>query len=92
MVTGKTKSGFSFKIDERALHDVTLYNLIGLYDDGTDIQKVTILPKLANFLLGSKGYEALEKHLRKQNDGFCSLENIQAELMQIISANKETKN
>ena len=92
MITGKTKSGFSFEIDERALHDVTLYSLIGLYDDGTEIQKVTILPKLANFLLGEKGYESLEKHLRKKNDGFCTMEDIQAELMQILSANKETKN
>ena len=92
MLEGKTKSGFNFKIDERVLHDVALYSLIGQYDEGTEIQKIAVLPKLVNLILGAKGYEALEKHLRKKNDGFCTMDDMQAELVQIIQANKETKN
>lgn len=92
MIEGKTKSGFKFKIDERCLTDYRILEFVDEYDKADDIGKMRIIPSLTDFLLGTKGFEKLEKHIRSKNEGFCSISNLQTELYEIMSNTKEIKN
>lgn len=92
MIEGKTKSGFKYKIDERCLTDYKIIEFVNQYDEADDMGKIQIVPKLTDFLLGTKGFEKLEKHIRSKNDGFCSIASLQTELYEIMNGTKEIKN
>lgn len=92
MIEGITKSGFKFKIDERCLTDYKILGFVDAYDNADDIGKVKIVPSLTDFLLGAKGFDKLEKHIRSKNDGFCSISDLQNELFEIMNSTKEIKN
>lgn len=89
MIQGETKSGFKFEIDERILEDWSLVLLVKKYDNvKSDIEKTDIIPDLFNVLLGKGGFDKYEKYVRKNNDGFFPIPQIQADLFDILSSNK----
>lgn len=92
MIAGKTKSGFKFQIDQRALEDWSLINLATKYDAcGSNLEKAAIVPEIANLLIGKGGFDKLEKHIRSKNDGYCTISDLQTEIFEIMQT-KEIKN
>lgn len=60
MLTGKTKSGFEYKVDEAVTDDWELYEHLGAgnaYEEGLGARKV----------LGEEQYKALKDHCRDEN-------------------------
>lgn len=88
MIEGKTKTGFEFNIDERALEDWALIELTKKYDKGNSLKKAEVVPEITNLLLGEGGFKKLEKHIRACNDGFCPIKALESELLEIINSNK----
>lgn len=92
MIEGTTKSGFKFKIDERCLSDYSILRIIDEYDSSDDMGKMRLIPGLVNFMLGKGGFEKLEKHIRSKNEGFCSITDLQTEILEVMQNTKEIKN
>lgn len=91
MIEGITKTGFKYKIDPRALKDWKLIDLVTKYDEANDLVKAKLIPDLVNILIGAKGFEKLEKHIRSKNEGYCSITDLQTEIFEIMQT-KELKN
>ena len=58
MVTGKTKSGFNFKIEDDALDNYDLLEVLMEIDEGNSLK----MTKAAKMLLGAEQHDALKKH------------------------------
>lgn len=92
MIKSKTQSGFEFEIDERALEDWGIIEITKKYDKANNLEKADIIPELTNMLLGENGFTNLEQHIRKNNDGFCTITALQKEIMEMLTSNSKTKN
>lgn len=92
MLSGKTKSGFQFNIDERIVNDQRLLRLIVKAESEDASVKVQATEELYTFLLGEKGYDDLIKHVMKQNDGYCPANVFSSEFLEILNSAKELKN
>lgn len=82
----KTKSGFECEIDEKALDDAELLDLLVDIDDGDVMQ----FPRVVKKLLGNENKKALYDHLRTE-DGRVPNEPLSAELGEIFRALKSKK-
>lgn len=88
MIKGKTKTGFEFELDPKALDD---YEVLELYENvaetGFGAKKLLIK------LIGEEGYSRLKEHCRKK-DGTISARRIGYEMSDIFNADvsKEAKN
>ena len=86
-LTGKTPSGFSFRIDRDVLDDWELFEDIDKVDGGD----LSALMRVLNALLGEKQKSALKEHCRK--DGRVSAKAMMVELKEIfVAAGEQTKN
>ena len=93
MLKGKTQSGFAYSIDERILSDIkTLRAIRAMSNAQNDIGAIDSAFDFFEIVLGTDQLEALDKHLRKKNDGFATLEMLQAEVTEIFNSHKESKN
>ena len=86
MITGKTKSGFKFKISEGRLNNYELIESLSEVDENP-----LLLPKTVNLLLGKEQANKLKDHLRDQ-EGLVSTDKLTEELMEIFQSQSETKN
>ncbi len=86
MITGKTKSGFKFELDENVLDDWEYLEILSEIDEG----KVQKLPKMFEMLLGKDQYKALKEFLRK--DGKVSAESMANAFDEIMGAVNDLKN
>lgn len=91
MLKGKTKSGFSYNIDERKLKDFRMVKAIADVESPDAGIQIRGMVDLANWLLGDR-VEALEDHVRKNNEGFASVELVYAEVFEIINSQNKLKN
>lgn len=87
MLTGNTKSGFRFKIEDQALDDYEILEMLTEIDDGNGV----LVPKMIERLLGKEQKEALKEHLRNK-EGKVSTQNMMIEVMDIFKSSNEGKN
>lgn len=81
MITGTTKSGFAYEIEEEALDDFELLEALVDVQEG----RATGFVNVAERLLGKKGKRALVAHV-KQDGGRASAKRVYAEIMEIFGA------
>lgn len=91
MIEGKTKSGFSFKVDERVTSDWRLLSNIALAEGDNLNDRVKGITEIVHLLLG-ENEKAFMDHIQKKNDGFIPMEAVNTELAEIIKSAKELKN
>ena len=85
MLKGTTKSGFKYEVQDEALNDYELFELISEVDENP-----LILPKLILKLLGEKQKNNLITHVKKEH-GTAPLDVVSNEVMEIFK-NKPIKN
>ena len=84
MITGQTKSGFNYHIDENILQDYELLEAI------TETEKNPIfITKVVRMLLGDDT-DRLKEHVRDEN-GHVSIEKMNVEITEIFEAQKKLK-
>lgn len=87
MIKGKTESGFKYSVDERALRDARMWELID--EDSTSSVRV---PKM---LLGQEGKEELYKFV-EDGDGYVDLTKVNEIIGEILTdaaeKSKDAKN
>ena len=86
MITGKTSSGFEYKIAKARLENYELIEALAEVDANP-----LLLPKTVNLLLGKEQTSKLKDHLRDE-EGLVSSEKLSNEIMEIFQAQDETKN
>lgn len=87
MLTGKTASGFKFKVDESVADDMELLEDIARADSDT-----TFFPKVLNKILGEEQKKALYDHLR-DDSGRVPIKATIDEFTEIMNiASEKTKN
>lgn len=91
MIEGKTKTGFKYKIDERALKDWRLMDSIQKATSPDPMEQISATSSLIDLLLG-KDKDRLMAHVEKKNDGFIPVDAVVAELLDIITGSDKTKN
>lgn len=87
MITGETKSGFRYELDEKNMDDYELLENLCDIDNG-DIAKI---PATARQLLGDEQLKALKDHVRNE-EGRVSANKMFEEISQILGESKEGKN
>lgn len=87
MITGKTKSGFEYTLDDNVTDDYELLEILIDIDNG----KYTGITDMVQRLLGDEQKEQLKEHLRREN-GRISTKAMIAEVMEIFKGSKEGKN
>lgn len=95
MITGKTKSGFEYEIEEGVLRDYRMLDALGDIQYGNADERVFANVRLCNLLLGEEGKKRLFGHL-KEPDGAVPTEKVFAEVKEIFNGilgrSKEAKN
>lgn len=92
MITGKTKTGFEYSIDERALTDRDLLKAIRDFDAaGNKIKQITALDKIIGLLLRDNE-DRLMEHIASLNDGYKPIDKIYAEVYEMINNSDKIKN
>lgn len=87
MIKGKTISGFEYEIEDEALDDYELLELLCELDSGN----VTGTGKAISLLLGSAQKEALKEHCRTES-GRVSTTKMLTEFSEILNSSKSGKN
>lgn len=90
-MTGKTKSGFRFSVDERILDDWRLLSAIALTETQDASDQIRGAHELVSLLLGEKEKDLLD-FIAKRNDGFVPSSQVTKILSEIITEVKELKN
>lgn len=86
MISGKTKSGFKYSIDENVITDFEfLENLENVMDNGVGLSKTLII------LLGEKQKKALINYVRDKKTKRVPVKNVMKEVEDILS-NPKIKN
>lgn len=85
MLKGKTKTGFKFEIDERALNDYELIELLAETEENP-----LVVAKVLTKLLGDQKADLIE-HVRDE-DGFVPADKLMEELEEVFNASNQTKN
>ena len=87
----KTKSGFEFEINESALDDFELFDLLAQADDGNGMA----IPKVLRKMFDKETVKRLYDHLRTEK-GNVPLQAINDEILDIFNvigeSNKKSKN
>lgn len=86
MTTVTTKSGFTCDVDEVALDNMELLDVLADLADGD----VLAVPKFARFILHTEDKKRLYEHLRTE-DGRVPTDRFSAELLEIFTTLGEAK-
>lgn len=88
MVSGKTKSGIKFEIDERIKDDTRLlYILTQIQKEDTSLEKKgQLIFDLLGMVFGDAGVMAFMNEVAEKHDGICSTEVMASELNDIFDA------
>lgn len=87
MMTGTTKSGFRYELQDEAMDDYELLEMLCDIDNGN----TSLITTAAKQILGKEQLTALKEHVRGKN-GRVSAEKMIGEITEILTGNKETKN
>lgn len=85
-IKGKTKSGFSYQIEESRLNNYELLETIGELEDNP-----MVISKMVVMLLGKEQTANLKNHLRDEN-GMVPTDKMTDEITEIFQSQAETKN
>lgn len=85
MVTGKTKTGFEWSVDERVVKDYRYVRALAKLNKGDNTEKFLAFDQISTLMLGDK-VEDLITHIENLNDGYAPIEAIGAEITEIIGA------
>ncbi len=85
MITGKTKSGFEFKLEDNALDDYELIEALGELDENP-----LKISKVINLLFGSRKNEV--KEFIKRQKGYVSTKEMSNLITEVFSAISNGKN
>ncbi|MBY0584786.1 hypothetical protein K5I04_04910 [Murdochiella sp. Marseille-P8839] len=86
VIKGKTRTGFSYKIDKDILDDYELLEVMSSVDESP-----LKFPKLLTMLLGEEQKASLIEHIRSKNKR-VPITAMQEEIMDIFSGTQEVKN
>lgn len=86
MISGKTKSGFKYSVEEERLNNYELLEAIGELEDDP-----LILTKVVDLLLGKEQKKELKNHVRTE-DGLVPTDKLSEEITEIFKSQSETKN
>ena len=86
MIKGKTKSGFSYKLDKERLNNYELLEAIEELEENP-----LVLSRVVNLLLEKKKTKKLKDHLRTENV-IVPTEKMSEEITEIFQNQGETKN
>lgn len=86
MLSGKTKSGFSFEISDESLDNMELIETLA----GVD-KNPLLLPRLVSQLLGEDQKQELYDHLRTDS-GVVPVTKVSEEIMEIFQSDQQAKN
>lgn len=86
LIKGKTKSGFSYQIEESRLNNYELLELIGELDENP-----VVISKMVVMMLGKEQTAELKNHLRDE-DGLVPNNKMMDEITEIFQSQAETKN
>ncbi|MCQ2509400.1 MAG: hypothetical protein MJ116_02910 [Lachnospiraceae bacterium] len=94
VITGVTGSGFEFSVDVRAISDIRTVRKIGkMFEAGqNEQQQICHALDAYELILGADQVIALEEHIRKMNDGYCTAEDFESEVTEIIRTVNPVKN
>lgn len=87
MIRGRTNTGFEFEIEDDALDNYELLEVITSVDKGD----LSAVPKMVDMLLGPRQKEKLKEHVRSA-EGRVSATAMMDEVTSILSAKNELKN
>lgn len=87
MTKGKTQSGFEFSIEDEALNNYELLEVLQEVADGNE----GMIPLMVKILLGKEQTKALKDHLRGSN-GIVKATDMVEEIKSIFDAIHELKN
>lgn len=87
MITGTTRTGFSFELEDEVMDDYELLEILSEIDNG-DYGKVT---SMVDTLLGPKQKKKLKEHIRDQH-GKVSAKAMLTEVMEIFQTCQPGKN
>ncbi|MDO4490731.1 MAG: hypothetical protein Q4B85_06675 [Lachnospiraceae bacterium] len=92
--SGTTSSGFRFVIDVRNITDMrTIRHLGAMFAPGiTEGQVIYSSMNYYEIIMGRPQMDKLEDHIRSQNAGFCSFQDFEREVTEIISMVNPVKN
>ena len=85
IITGKTKSGFSYQIQKEQVENYEFVELIGEVDENP-----TKHPKVLKMLFGKEQTDKLKDHLRTE-DGFVPTQKMIEEFSEVLN-NPKLKN
>lgn len=88
---GKIANGFEFDIDEAKLDDWDLFKAMADMDSQNYSRILSGTVKFSEIILGEQEKD-LVAHIRKQNNGKCSTDDMTKCIMEIIEQCKELKN
>ena len=85
MVTGKTKTGFEYSIDERIVKDYRYVRALAKLNKGDSAEKFISFDQISTLMLGDK-VDDLITHVETLHDGYAPIDAIGAEVTEIIEA------
>lgn len=86
MITGKTKSGFSFAFSQDVVNDMRMLRAIGRMDKG----EADAIDYVGKKLLGEEKYDKLLEHIQTE-DGRQPVDALMTEFSQMFEAYKNGK-
>lgn len=86
MVTGKTKTGFSFAFEKSKVNDMRVIRALGRVDKGDAMA----LDEVGRRVLGEELYDKLLKHIETE-DGRQPVDALVTEINEIFSASNDGK-
>lgn len=85
MIGGKTKNGFSFKVDERILNDWDVVEKLDKLRTDGENATMSEISELIQAILGKKGFESLKGFAREKNGGIADVDTIKNEFVEVLS-------
>lgn len=85
MVTGKTKTGFEYSIDERVTKSYRYVRALAKLNKGDSADKFIAFDEISTLMLGNK-VEDLITHVETLHDGYAPLDAIGGEVMEMMEA------
>ena len=90
-MTGKTKSGFKFNIDDRILTDWRFTMALTKAQNSEGLEQLQGAQQMVALMLGEEGQAKLMEHIAKKNDGYVPAEAVMKEVQDIFES-KTVKN
>ena len=92
MITGRTSQGFDFTVDPRILSEWKFVKAIKRSESLDDGQKLLGVIDLITMLLGEEQEGKLSEFIAERNDGFASVDNMYAAVVEILTiCNEKSK-